>query len=492
MKIQALLAHNINPHLSLKNRQKEGYKNSQTSLSSMFLQTPSYTLCFMGYSPKYLKARAYLDMVRSSVGGFEEKNFNIYKLDLNKLDGIQEGINVFNDLNLKEIAFISRSLFSVAVKRGCQNLCSHCYAEALPPKKETEEYINKMSWDDFTVLTDGFKELKTRLGFNPVYPTKREGYYITPFHDADCMDLVIKDNSNVEHDFIDIAEKLYDSIGVRPLFDTSGWNPKNKVIQERAEKFVKYYSDNKNFDKIDTFNVSLNPFHILNTKCVLERRLGNIEKADKLEDIYTTRMANTFFTFTPLLKNKNLGIVYRAVDNNFRYPDFEGFKLSDLDDLTEKILRKLKKMYVADLKGEQKYITNKKQIISCIKKVRNEVYDSKKQSYFMLAGRGIETFGKDNLYYPESMNKIIKGNKLFKKAKTPQDLLNVNSMWSSGVLDANGDYYMTTFYSTYPTELKLNFANKNKQTPPISPALQKDIVITKNVINNTNMDDVIL
>ncbi len=53
-----------------------------------------------------------------------------------------------------------------------------------------------------------------------------------------------------------------------------------------------------------------------------------------------------------------------------------------------------------------------------------------------------------------------------------------------GIVDSNGDYYITTYYTTFPTELKLNFKNKNKQTPPIRPSLQEDLVISRDVINN--------
>lgn len=493
MKIQSSITHNNSPHFYFNNRRQPINDNFQKSVSlqssSPLLQMPSYRPCFTGYSPKYLKAQAYLDFVNNKVGGFDEKIADIYKLNLDELDGIQEGINVFNGLNMKEIAFISRSLFSIAIKRGCNNLCSHCYAEAIPPQKETSEYINKMSWEDFTSLTDGFKELKKRLGFSPCLPSQHN--YITPFHDSDCIDLVIKDN-NIEHDFIDIAERIYDATGLKPIFDTSGWTPKNEILQQRAEKIAKHYSDYKNIDKIAGFNVSLNPFHVLNTKSVLAKRLGNIEKANKLEDLYTTRMANTFFTFTPMIKNKNLNVIYRAAENDIMHPSFEGFKLSDLDDLTEKILQKLKKMYIADLKGEQKYITSKKQITSYIQKLRDDVLKSKQQSYFMLTGRGIETFGKNNLYYLESKNKVSKYNKCLKNAETPQNLLNPKSIWSSGVIDANGDYYVTTFWSTYPTELKLNFANKNKKTAPISPALQENLVVKKNVINNPSADEIVV
>ena len=75
-------------------------------------------------------------------------------------------IHTEKDLNMKEIAFIGQTITEVAVKRGCYNNCSHCYAGGMPPIREDSEHINKMSWNDFTALTDGFKELNKRLGFS--------------------------------------------------------------------------------------------------------------------------------------------------------------------------------------------------------------------------------------------------------------------------------------------------------------------------------------
>lgn len=53
-----------------------------------------------------------------------------------------------------------------------------------------------------------------------------------------------------------------------------------------------------------------------------------------------------------------------------------------------------------------------------------------------------------------------------------------------GIVDANGDYYLTTFRTSFPTEIKFNFENKGKTTAPIAPYLQKNTPLTRNVINN--------
>lgn len=485
MKIQSITIYNVKSQNYTNNiTQQQTNQNYQTSA---LLQIPSYNTLFKGVSPKYLRAQAYLNTVRRALGGFKKSATNVYIMDLNKLDGIQEGLKVFDGLNFKEIAFISQSLVSIAVNRGCSNLCSYCYAKAMPPKKESSNYINKMSWDDFTALTDGFEELNNRLGFYISAPGERSVFrdYFTAFHDADCMELVLKDNDNKEHDFIDISKKIYNSTGILPVFDTSGWTPKFQTMQQRAEKFADYYSNCDNIKKMISFNVSINPFHILNTKSVLERKAGNIERANKFQDLYIERMANTFFTFTPLLKKGYLNIIYRAVSNYDENSEFDGFRFSDLECLSEKILSKLKEMYVDDFNGKQKYITNKKQINDYIHNLKHMM--DRNGQRFLLSGRGIETFGKNNPYYDFTRNKIIKDNQVIEECESPEDLLEENI---SGIIDANGDYYITTFLSTYPTELKLNFANKDKQTAPIDPSLQENLVITKKVINNHELESI--
>lgn len=490
MKIQPLIVSNV------KSKTCPGkvsiQKENLPYQSSTVLQAPSYNLSFKGFSPKYFRAQAYLNSVKEKLGGsFEQKATDVYKMDLNKLNGIQEGIKVFKGLSFKEITFIARSLFSVAVTRGCSNLCSHCYAEAVPHKKETSEYINKMRWDDFTSLIDGFSAINKRIGFylsgpnlSSVKPNRDDYHYITAFHDSDCMELSLRDSNDKEHDFIEISEKIADVIGIRPLFDTSGWTPKNKNMQKKAEKYVAYYMQPDNIRKFAQFNVSLNPFHALNTRSVQERRAGNIEKAEKFQNLYVERMANVFFTFTPLLKRGSLNILYRAAMYDSDIPVFDGFRIEDLNEITKKILIKLKKMYEEDFNGEQKYITNKKQIKDCIFKIQDII--RKKAADFALTGRSVKTFGKNNSYYENAEDKIALLNKEITGCKTPQELLYADT---SGIVDANGDYYITTFFSTYPTELKLNFENKNKKTAPISPSLQEDLVIRKNVINNCNKED---
>lgn len=259
------------------------------------------------HSPKYFAAKTYLCMAKQAYK--KVKTLDLYMFDLNKLDGIQEGINVFKGLNMKEIAFVADTVAEITVNRGCRNICAHCYASAKAPIKETANQINKMSWNDFTSLTDGFEELNKRVGFPVVVQKKNKHAMAIPFHDADCSSIILKDNEGKEHDFIDIAERLDKAFHLPVLFDTAGWNIQDVKAQKRMEKYVEYYSKPENFKKLEGFNLSVNPFHAMYAKSLELKQNRKPELAEKLYDLYTTRMANVLFTLTPLQKNQTLNLL---------------------------------------------------------------------------------------------------------------------------------------------------------------------------------------
>lgn len=241
------------------------------------------------HSQKYFAAKTYLCMAKQAYK--KVKTLDLYMFDLNKLDGIQEGINVFKGLNMKEIAFVADTVAEITVNRGCRNICAHCYASAKAPIKETANQINKMSWNDFTSLTDGFEELNRRVGFPVVVQKKNKHAMAIPFHDADCSSIILKDNEGKEHDFIDIADRLDKAFHLPVLFDTAGWNIQDVKAQKRMEKYVEYYSKPGNFKKLEGFNLSVNPFHAMYAKSLELKQNRKPELAEKLYDLYTTRMA---------------------------------------------------------------------------------------------------------------------------------------------------------------------------------------------------------
>lgn len=433
------------------------------------------------HSPKYFAAKTYLCMAKQAYK--KVKTLDLYMFDLNKLDGIQEGINVFKGLNMKEIAFVADTVAEITVNRGCRNICAHCYASAKAPIKETANQINKMSWNDFTSLTDGFEELNKRVGFPIVVQKKNKHAMAIPFHDADCSSIILKDNEGKEHDFIDIAERLDKAFHLPVLFDTAGWNIQDVKAQNRMEKYVEYYSKPENFKKLEGFNLSVNPFHSMYAKSLELKQNRKPELAEKLYDLYTTRMANVLFTLTPLQKNPNFEFIARSAANDSKVP--KGFKEKDLRVLYMDILEKVNNLYKKDMKSAQKVVKNEDEAFEYFnnyyKRLENispTIGMSARAEKFVDKNDEIAKFGE------RRKQQNIKDIQSLKRIK---DLRKLNKDMNNhfyGIIDANGDYYLTTFHTSFPTEIKFNFENKGKTTAPIAPYLQKDTPLTRNVINN--------
>lgn len=433
------------------------------------------------HSPKYFAAKTYLYMAKQAYK--KVKTLDLYMFDLNKLDGIQEGINVFKGLNMKEIAFVADTVAEITVNRGCRNICAHCYASAKAPIKETANQINKMSWNDFTSLTDGFEELNKRVGFSIFSQKSNKHAMIIPFHDADCSSIVLKDNDGKEHDFIDIAERFEKVFNLPILFDTAGWNIQDVKAQKRMEKYVEYYSKPENFKKLEGFNLSVNPFHAMYAKSLELKQNRKPELAEKLYDLYTTRMANVLFTLTPLQKNPNFEFIARSAANDSKVP--KGFKEKDLQGLYMDILEKVNNLYKKDMKSAQKVVKNEDEAFEYFnnyyKRLENispTIGMSARAEKFVDKNDEIAKFGE------RRKQQNIKDIQSLKRIK---DLRKLNKDMNNhfyGIIDANGDYYLTTFHTSFPTEIKFNFENKGKTTAPIAPYLQKDTPLTRNVINN--------
>ena len=46
----------------------------------------------------------------------------------------------------------------------------------------------------------------------------------------------------------------------------------------------------------------------------------------------------------------------------------------------------------------------------------------------------------------------------------------------AALIDLNGKVYITNYQEIYPTNIQLNYINKNKDTAPIKPVLHEHIV----------------
>lgn len=418
-------------------------------------------------SDSYAQAKQYLNQRKSEI---TSDDITLWKFDLDKLEGIQSGIKVFEGASLKEIAFLANNLLEIAVVRGCNNNCAHCYADAKPIQKETQDHISRMDYEDFTNLTDGFKELNNRLGFN-IFKINRNNY-LTLFHDADCSQIYLKDKDGNIHDWEELARKAYESYQIPQLFDTAGWYIQDKEAQKRVEKYVNSLTINpQNNDFIDDFNISVNPYHSMYFKTVENMRKGNKEKEEFLREKNAKRVANILFTVTPLLnlENNTLGFITRAMADGTK--NSQGFSKKDLiNTYNQYFLKELKNMYEKDFQTEQKVIKNKEDIKNNLTKIKSLMFKN-------ITTTPSVTKKLKELYSPNNFN--VKRTQSF-LSRSAKDTIQSGI---ATIIDANGDVYLTNFFKTFKTDIKLNFKNKDKKTAPIEPNLS-DEHITKSLINS--------
>lgn len=389
--------------------------------------------------------------------------------DLKNIEGIQKGIKLFENLTMPQIAFLASNLTEVVLQRGCNNMCAHCYAEAMPPSyQKSENKINKIDFEDFENFCNGFKELNKRLGFNIFKESEND--YNTLFHDADSSMMFLSDKNGETRDYLDLAKMLNDTTGKTVLFDTAGWNIQDKKTQQRIEKLVDKAINSNDYSFME-FNVSANPFHAIYNRSVKHRLENNPEKERKFKDIYTSRMANVLFTLSPLISENRLKLISRALPNGIK--NAQGYTQNDLRELYEEIFRKLKLLYQKDFVNDKKVIKKEEQIIEYTKYLSDAF--SNIETNPAVNGRlaNIVTDKKSSVYRNsknEEYNNPIKAAKYFE----------------NGLIDVNGKFYVTNWYETYQTDIQLNYKNKDKITAPISPNLRKQ-KITKDMLNKINV-----
>jgi len=402
---------------------------------------------------KLQSANNYLQKAKTE-SGKDENDLTLADFDLDKLDGIQQGIGVFKGLSMKEIAFASQNVLGLSVNHGCSSNCAHCFANAVPQHyKPDSDMINRVSYEDFNSYMGGYSKLNKRLGFNSLKIDENLSPYFAMFGDSDCIEMQMKDKNGKIYDFTDANEIAHKTTGRLGLFDTAGWNPKDKRYQDRAEKIVKYFSKPENYDKMCQIDISVNPFHSLNTRSIELKNEGNDKASQKFRDFYTDRMANAIYTFTPLMDKKNFHCISRAMEDSPK--SVEGYQKKDLKELSDEIIAKVENKYNDDFNGEQKYIKSPEQINKYLGKLNYELKDRVRG--IDPEGRAEKLFVKD-----EEVQKAIKKDKIESIEEFPDFTkdLKENAKESFRDIDLNGKVYINGL----PTEIQFNFDNKNKKT----------------------------
>lgn len=371
---------------------------------------------------------------------------------IDKLDGLQFGVRTFENTPIKEIYHIIKKggSLELGLARGCTNGCKHCYVGAKPPIPNSDTHISRMSFENFLQFTNDFAEMKDKLKFT--YPNS----YVAFFRDADCKDVYLKDWHGNERPYQEISRIFYNRTGIRSVFDTAGWGTKDIETQRRMDELVEYYKQGDNMDEIYSMSISLNPFGNIMSYANDLAQQGKIEESKEVRNIYVKNMANTFFTFTPLVKRKKFSVIGLALPYSAEKPHEKGYNVSAYNKLVKDILRELERMYWLDLRGSQRVIKKRSQIQSYLKEVQSLCSEPKTK---------IGKSGHNNGFYYNHENPRYNHAEI-------RDKFNV-------FIDTNGEVYLTKMTDVYKTPTKLNFKDKEKQTAPVRPEPRGIIDMTK-------------
>lgn len=424
---------------------------------------------------KYSEAKKYAKGLYNFVLQNEgTENFIIRKYNMQNLEGIQYGIKAFKNMSIKDIQYTSENLHVIAVKRGCKNMCGYCYADAKPQKRE-------MSWEDFTTITRGFKTLRERLYGLDIYGeklpiVKDDPIYRTTelFYDSDCMDLAIKDKKGKIYDFTDLATELYNSTGRKTVFDSSGWNVNNKRLQERAEKYAQYFSQPENMDKLMAFNISFNTFNASYIASVRARKAGDVEKAQRLRSRFTDNMANTLFTFSPLLENPKFKILARSFGPNAKNAKY--FNHEAYIELMEDVLNKTTDLMSRDLNGERKYVKTQNDLDNKINALTK---------HLTVIDTMLNSSGRMKKFMSEFGIKAPMQNHSETTPLVINDLKTLGRFHKAlafRLIDTDGKVYHMDYARFIPTDIQLNIPNKNIPSPELANMVN-EFKITDEIIN---------
>lgn len=410
--------------------------------------------------------KEYLLKTQKALKNTPRENWTLQDFNMNSLEGIQNGLKILGNLTMKQIKLLANlKTLNIITKRGCNNMCAHCYVNAKPESYyRNQNTISKIDFEDFKNLCDDISSLDERMGFNIFNEKdKNSTIYHTLFYDSDSSMIYSVDKNGKEYDYLDLSEMLNKASGAKIVFDTSGWNIQDKKTQERMEKLVKKYIENPEKYNFMQFNISINPFHTLYYHSVLKEKEGNKQLAEKLRDIYTTRMANVIYTLSPIMikQPESYGIIARSFKDSTSKKTAK-FQKNDTIELGVEILNKAILMLEKDLD------TNKQNVksIEDIENICNEflLYLYNVSDNLIYTGRLLERFGNNKLdtkfLKKQSKNQIIKNAKKYK----------------GGIIDLNGKFYLTNYKEIFPTNIQLNYSTKNKSTAPIYPNLNEEII----------------
>lgn len=371
---------------------------------------------------------------------------------LNKLEGLQYGLETFENIPIKEIYHIMKKsdTLELALVRGCRNGCKHCYVGARPPIKNDAKHTSKMQFEDFLRFTHDFGTMKDRLKM--YHPVGRVAF----FRDADCKDIYLTDRHGIEHPYQEINKIFYARTGLRSIFDTAGWDIKDIETQRRMDDFVDYYSQKGRMREIAQINISVNPFGNLMQESNALAAKGQTAESKEKRNAYVKNMANVFFTFTPLVKRRKFSVIGRSLPYTADKVGEKPYNSKAYNLLVKDILKELEEMYRKDLCGDQRVIKKSSQIKSNLEEIK---------TLCSSPDTNIGESARNNTFYSNVPTKQYTHKEVRDKFNT--------------FIDTNGEVYLVSGSNVYKTTTHLDFREKNKKTAKILPEPKEIIDVKK-------------
>lgn len=412
-----------------------------------------------------------------------------------KLEGIQYGLKTFEGMKFKEIYFILSNAggFTIPLYRDCAGRCAACYLNGRP--KDNTSQLERMDYDDYKNLTQDLKVLTNRINFdcktkgiqNAIkHHNMSIGESLTAlFYDSDSKDTWLKDKDGVVHEFPELNKMLYDATGIKGLFDTAGWSPKNTKVQERVERTVDYFKNPEHVDEILQINVSLNTYHGLMKKANDYKAKGDIDGYHRMRNQYVKNVANAMYTMTPLLDTWSYNVMVKCVDNS-ESDKFAPYKEDVCNELRDDVLETLRERFLDDFhEGNTKFVKSYHDIHTLVGKHLNAM--SANNTY-------LSPSPKDKLFAD-----LYNPNPSYIKYKKHVRLDEVLKEADNVLIDLNGKVYFTNDEEVFETNTQLNFKNKDKESKQIYPIpdkrkinikkrkfVQSNFSETKNVSNDAS------
>jgi len=361
--------------------------------------------------------------------------YPLTKIDLAKIDGIQQDIPLFKGVKIEDIAFITKRWETLNFFRGCKWRCTHCLKNAIAPIKGRESIL----FEDLVRVVDGFKELNERLGFDSLNGNR----YISIIDDSNPIDLPIKGLSR-SHSVAEGMKQIYDKLNIPTLFVTSGIDSKSQYSTKASTEIVDMVKNNPH--SVLNVQISINPFMVIPHTTSLSQGAR--------EQKYIDRMAKTLFAFLDLFKIDKASIIYRHTDGTEK--NHKGVDEASAKKMYEAIYKQLQELSGSNLEN--------------LPQLRPEKVTKFDKSHLIEPsgrGRNFFSFQRNMKLQNELLQDYLDWNATSKEEQR-EILLN----YSLKCVDIDGSIYTTRpsnaeSVSTpieliIPTDIKLNYINKEK------------------------------